>query len=338
VLPGGQLAAAIGGVSWVPAYGMIVFLLLRFPDGRPLSPRWAVADRLALLGIGLATVGITFHPHQVLPQDGLRVDNPYAIPALKVLLEAMVALGGLLILGTMIAGVVSLVLRWRRSSGTARLQLKWFTYAAAVVAVLVLASLDVTSHVLLGAIQAVLIGPTLALAAGIAILRHRLYDIDYGCHPRGGRRDEDRAHRDDPAPAARGLGLPDGQPPRRHWINNVVEVGRGGDQPVADGVEIDETLKFLGIRVPVTMTVSEHRPTTHSAVDVSGPVPGRGSYDLAPAGDGTRLTMTFEADAHGFFKLTEPVFARLARRDVTSSLETLKDLLEARNDSRTHGP
>jgi hypothetical protein len=122
------------------------------------------------------------------------------------------------------------------------------------------------------------------------------------------------------------------------WINNVVEVGRGGDQPVADGVEIDETLKFLGIRVPVTMTVSEHRPTTHSAVDVSGPVPGRGSYDLAPAGDGTRLTMTFEADAHGFFKLTEPVFARLARRDVTSSLETLKDLLEARNDSRTHGP
>jgi uncharacterized protein YndB with AHSA1/START domain len=122
------------------------------------------------------------------------------------------------------------------------------------------------------------------------------------------------------------------------WINNVVEVGRGGDLPVADGVEIDETLKFLGIRVPVTMTVNEHRPMTHSAVDVSGPVPGRGSYDLAPAGEGTRLTMTFETDAHGFFKLTEPVFARLARRDVTSSLETLKDLLEARNDSRTQGP
>jgi uncharacterized protein YndB with AHSA1/START domain len=122
------------------------------------------------------------------------------------------------------------------------------------------------------------------------------------------------------------------------WINNVVEVGRGGDLPVADGVEIEETLKFLGIRVPVKMTVREHQPTTHSAVAVSGPVAGRGSYDLVPADDGTRLTMAFEADAHGFFKLTEPVFARMARRDVTTSLEQLKDLLESRNDSRTHGP
>jgi uncharacterized protein YndB with AHSA1/START domain len=123
------------------------------------------------------------------------------------------------------------------------------------------------------------------------------------------------------------------------WINNVVEVGRGGDLPVADGVEIDETFKFLGVRVPLTLRVTDHRPTAHSAVDVKGgPVAGRGSYDLEPAGEGTRLTMTFEADAHGFFKLTEPVFSRMARRDVTTSLETLKDLLEARNDSRTDGP
>jgi uncharacterized protein YndB with AHSA1/START domain len=114
------------------------------------------------------------------------------------------------------------------------------------------------------------------------------------------------------------------------WISNVVEVGRGGDVPVADGVEIDETLKFIGIRVPVTMTVVDHQPMTHSAVEVRGPVPGRGSYDLAPEGDGTRLTMNFDAEAHGFFKLTEPVFARMARRDIATSLANLKDLLEAR--------
>jgi hypothetical protein len=48
--------------------------------------------------------------------------------------------------------------------------------------------------------------------------------------------------------------------------------------------------------------------------------------------------MTMETDAHGFFKLAEPVFGRMARRDVTTSCEHLKDLLEARNDSRTDGP
>jgi uncharacterized protein YndB with AHSA1/START domain len=123
------------------------------------------------------------------------------------------------------------------------------------------------------------------------------------------------------------------------WVTNVVEVGRGGDLPVADGVEIEETFKFLGIRFPLTLKVIEHRPRTHSAVEMTGgPVPGRGSYDLVPADEGARLTMTFEADAHGFFKLTEPVFARIARRDLTTSLEHLKDLLEARNDSRTQGP
>jgi uncharacterized protein YndB with AHSA1/START domain len=122
------------------------------------------------------------------------------------------------------------------------------------------------------------------------------------------------------------------------WITNVVEVGRGGDVPPVPGVEIEETYKFLGVRVPVVLTVTDHEPPVRSAVDVSGPVAGRGSYRLEPAGSGTQFTLTMETDAHGFFKLAEPVFARMARRDVETSCEHLKDLLEARNDSRTHGP
>ena len=39
--------------------------------------------------------------------------------------------------------------------------------------------------------------------------------------------------------------------------------------------------------------------------------------------------MTMETDAHGFFRLAEPVFARIARRDMVTSCERLKDLLEA---------
>jgi Polyketide cyclase / dehydrase and lipid transport len=126
------------------------------------------------------------------------------------------------------------------------------------------------------------------------------------------------------------------------WITNVVEVCRGGDLPPAPGVEIEETLKFLGVKVPVTLTVTEHEPPVRSAVDVVGPVQGRGSYRLEPFDGGTRVTMTMETDAHGFFKLAEPVFARMARRDLATSCEHLKHILEAngtrRNDSRTDGP
>ena len=45
--------------------------------------------------------------------------------------------------------------------------------------------------------------------------------------------------------------------------------------------------------------------------------------------DATRFTAATDADAHGFFKLAEPVFARMARRDLASSMGHLKDLLEA---------
>lgn len=123
------------------------------------------------------------------------------------------------------------------------------------------------------------------------------------------------------------------------WQSQVVEVGRGADQPVEIGLEVDEVVAFLGRRIPVTLVVTEHEPGRRSAVDVThAPVPGRGSYDLERVDGGTRLTMTLETDAHGFFRLTEPVFRRMAQRDVVTSCERLKDLLEARNDHRTAGP
>ena len=84
----------------------------------------------------------------------------------------------------------------------------------------------------------------------------------------------------------------------------------------------------------MTFTVTEHDPPRRSAVRiVKGPIPGGGSYELEPVNGGTRLTATAETDAHGFFKLAEPVFARMARRDFVASAEQLKDILESRGVS-----
>jgi Polyketide cyclase / dehydrase and lipid transport len=124
------------------------------------------------------------------------------------------------------------------------------------------------------------------------------------------------------------------------WQRNVVEVGRGADRPLEPGAEIEETVSFLGRRFPVTFVVTEHTPHRRSAVEVRrAPVRGRGAYEFEAVDGGTRFTMTFEGEnAHRLFKLAEPVFARLVRRDLATCCETLKDLLEAgadRNDLRT---
>ena len=120
------------------------------------------------------------------------------------------------------------------------------------------------------------------------------------------------------------------------WQPHVIAVGRNADQPVALGLEIEETVKFLGRTLAVTLKVTEHEPLRHSAIEVTGgPVTGRGSYDLEAVDGGTRFTMTLRCDVHRFFKVTEPVFERAGRRDLMATVATLKDILESRNDSRT---
>jgi len=114
------------------------------------------------------------------------------------------------------------------------------------------------------------------------------------------------------------------------WQGPVIEVRRGAGEEMSVGSEIEEVMQFLGRRFEVTFTVTEHEPMRRSAVRVSsGPVPMNGSYRLDPVAGGTRFTMEGETEAHGLFKLAEPVFARMARREWESSCEVLKDLLEA---------
>jgi hypothetical protein len=118
------------------------------------------------------------------------------------------------------------------------------------------------------------------------------------------------------------------------WSANIVGVGKGAGEPVEVGLDFEETYRFLGVRMPLTFRVTEHAPPRRSAVEITkGAIPGRGSYDLEAHNGGTRLTATAETDAHGFFRLAEPVFARMARRDFVASCAQLKDILESRGAS-----
>jgi hypothetical protein len=78
-----------------------------------------------------------------------------------------------------LASVTSLVVRFRCSQGVERQQLKWFTYGAAVLALLL--AVSAASQTLSGRVPDLVVAAALAappLAIGVAVLRYRLYDID----------------------------------------------------------------------------------------------------------------------------------------------------------------
>jgi hypothetical protein len=179
-LPGAGLAASIAQWFWFPLLGLsLVFTPLLFPTGRLLSARWRPVAVVAAVGTAMVTVLVALQPTFRLQNEAYTVRNPIGLAGIPDPEEDVLGavLFGLL-LGCMAAAVASVVLRFRRSRGGERQQLKWFTYAAALMAV----SFLLTGSLLpAGPVTDVAFGLGFALvpvAAGIAILRYRLYDID----------------------------------------------------------------------------------------------------------------------------------------------------------------
>jgi hypothetical protein len=171
-LPGGDWVAWTASGIWHPAFGFFVFSFLLFPDGRLPSGRWrpvawiAAANYLVggLLGLLWNPLFGEFFPY---------VEPPFRLPDYFVVGAAF---GVFLFINfaLLVLSAVSLVLRLRRATGGERQQLKWFVYAVALFAVVFPPSVIVLGD---GRLIAFLL-PLIPAAAGIAILRHRLFDID----------------------------------------------------------------------------------------------------------------------------------------------------------------
>ena len=173
------LMLLVGSATFlVSLLGLLPLLVLVFPTGRLPSRRWRAAVGVFAGGLVLYLGLLVLQPGPI--GDGLPA-NPLGVGWAERLLERIGPVLGLLFILFVVLVLVSLVLRFRRARGDERQQLKWFTFAAALTAVLppTLGGLaERTPSPLVGAVFFSLVVVMLPAAIGVAILKYRLYDID----------------------------------------------------------------------------------------------------------------------------------------------------------------
>ena len=182
--PAEKTAAWLFAWSSDPLLVILVLLLLLFPNGRFLSRRWRLVG-VAAVAIAMAwAAAIAFDPGPLYNFE--TVSNPLGIDAAGGVLEAIAGVGSVVLPLLLIAAAASVVVRYRQARSTERQQIKWLAAAAALGAVMVLGLTTLTVAMdtdhgageVITSILAFLAVGTFPLAAGIAMLRYRLYDID----------------------------------------------------------------------------------------------------------------------------------------------------------------
>jgi hypothetical protein len=179
-LPAGEAMAWLQ--SWLFLAPLVLadtLLFLLFPNGRLLSRRWLPVLWLVILGMALALVGEMFTPHVLEGFESLK--NPYAARgSVADVMEVLANIAFVLMFVGIVVSAASLVVRFRRGSRLERQQLKWVTSAACLVGVAFASGPVVLWYVAEAVWEPVLLFTiaTIPVAAGVAILRYRLYEID----------------------------------------------------------------------------------------------------------------------------------------------------------------
>jgi signal transduction histidine kinase len=176
-----------GNTLWtIGIFPLLILLPLWFPDGRLPSRRWRFVQwaGFTVMTIGFVGIGFGEPSFDVAEQPGgefLKAPNPAHVEASEPL-AALASITWPLLLGLFVLAASSMVIRFRRSSGIERQQLKWFAFAAVFLVVYLL-----TSSVLemlgiaegdLGEVISGLAFLGIPLSVGNALLRYRLWDLD----------------------------------------------------------------------------------------------------------------------------------------------------------------
>lgn len=196
-LPGRTAVAWFAAWVWfLWIYLAALVLPLVFPTGRTSSPRWRWVLRMGIAALVLSMVGEALRPGPLDADTAGAIDNPIGVGgALGRLLTYGGHVGDALAAAGIVLGGIQIVQRLRRARGRERQQLKWFAYVggltlaslalamAAVLAEPFVEEEDAPTWLLVlgsvgwfGALFLIVLG--IPATVGVAVLRHRLYDID----------------------------------------------------------------------------------------------------------------------------------------------------------------
>ena len=182
-LPLASAAGHAANFSWGVGIALAtVFPFLLFPSGGYLSRRWRWVGGLAMAAVAVFVAATLLKPGRI---PGLPVENPLGLGDDRGFFDALNGISLTAVLIAALAGVICLVLRFRRSDGEQRQQFRWLLYAGLIVAVgLIVGGLietrggqSETSVNYTNSLSAAVMC-TVPIAMAIVILKYRLYDID----------------------------------------------------------------------------------------------------------------------------------------------------------------
>jgi ABC-type transport system involved in multi-copper enzyme maturation permease subunit len=138
-LPSPEWVSWVSGWTFGIAGAAVPLIILLFPSGSVPSRRWRPVPWLLVGGPLWSLAWYAVEPRGLSPTPGLRVRNPVAIEGIRDIASPLITAGTIVAIVSAIACFVGLVLRFRRSRGEERQQLRWLAYVGAFSLVMFLA-------------------------------------------------------------------------------------------------------------------------------------------------------------------------------------------------------
>ncbi|MGB7859022.1 MAG: hypothetical protein WBM90_00845 [Acidimicrobiia bacterium] len=171
------LAAVLGTPAAFTALFSVPLLLYMFPTGQFLTPRWrwvgwmpaVLVPVTGLVGIFVAGIG------DVWGDEPSTVTNPIGFLPVAAM-EVLISVVPPIVLATLLGGVVSIILRFRRSDLVVRTQIKWVIFASVVT--LFSSFFAFSGFGLVSDFLMVVVFTAIPVAVATAVVRYKLFEID----------------------------------------------------------------------------------------------------------------------------------------------------------------
>ncbi len=176
---GARVAAVLADKSFLPWWPLLALILLLTPTGTYLSPRWRLVGRTTVVS-SILCFGFSVTGTEPLNKPYDEVGNPWALDGIGDVTRIAGIVSFYVVAAGLLLGGLSLWLRWRRSTGDNRRQLLWLAQVVIPLpAVIPLHLYAVKSDIVwLFAVTSALFIALIPIAAGLSVMRHRLYDVD----------------------------------------------------------------------------------------------------------------------------------------------------------------